>query len=135
MPTGRDRGDHNMGGRWMVESVAFEGRKTASRFFARRPDARRMGRPGRGRSSLRRRWFARHGHEACLEFRFDSVETALGVFASAAGPFVQFIENAAALERGEEALGELRAALVESNQADDGTCRLPAPYLLAVARR
>ena len=70
-----------------------------------------------------------------FEFRFDSVETALEVFVSAAGPFVQFMEAAAALRRGPEALDELRAALVESNQADDGTCRVPAPYLLVVARR
>ena len=36
--------------------------------------------------------------------------------------------------RADEARSEFRAALAESNEADDGTCRLPAPYLLAVSQ-
>jgi len=35
----------------------------------------------------------------------------------------------------DEARSEFRAALAESNEASDGTCRLPAPYLLAVSQR
>ncbi len=84
------------------------------------------------------RRFATAGLDATVEerpfdFRFPSVEDGMEVFLGAAGPFVAFMETASALGRGEEARAELRAAMEESNQADDGTCVLPAPYLLAVA--
>ncbi len=68
-------------------------------------------------------------------FRFGSEQEALETFVSAAGPYVSLMEIASGLGRGDEALDELRAAIAESNQARDGTCRLPAPYLLAVAQR
>lgn len=68
-------------------------------------------------------------------WRFPSVATARDVFVSAAGPFVAFMEAASARDRGQEALDHLTAAIDESNQADDGTCTLSAPYLLAVGRR
>jgi len=68
-------------------------------------------------------------------FRFASEHEALETFLGAAGPFVSFMELAATLGRGDEALDELRATIAESNEATDGTCLLPAPYLLAVAQR
>jgi len=85
------------------------------------------------------RRFAIAGLDAAVEerrfaFRFPSVEDGLEVFLGAAGPFVAFMEMASAVGRGDEARQELRAAIEESNEADDRTCLLPAPYLLAVAR-
>jgi SAM-dependent methyltransferase len=68
-------------------------------------------------------------------FRFASEQDALETFLGAAGPYVQFMETATSLGRAEEALHEIRAALAESNEARDGTCRLSAPYLLAVSQR
>ena len=72
--------------------------------------------------------------ERSFAFRFPSVETAVDVFLSAAGPFVKFMEAASALGRSQEARQELLGAVVESNAAGDGGCELPAPYLLAVAK-
>jgi SAM-dependent methyltransferase len=70
-----------------------------------------------------------------FEFRFASEEEALETFLGAAGPYVQLMETAAGLGRADEARHELRAALAEINEAGDGACRLPAPYLLATAQR
>jgi SAM-dependent methyltransferase len=68
-------------------------------------------------------------------FRFASEQAALETFLGAAGSYVSFMEIAATLGRGDEAVDELRATVAEYNEAVDGTCLLPAPYLLAVARR
>lgn len=68
-------------------------------------------------------------------FRFSSEEEAMETFLSAAGPYVQFMEIASRLGRADEARSEFRSALAASNEAGDGTCQLPAPYLLAVSQR
>jgi SAM-dependent methyltransferase len=68
-------------------------------------------------------------------FRFASEREALDTFVGAAGPFIRMMEVAATLGRGDEALEELRGTVAGSNVARDGTCVLPAPYVLAVARR
>lgn len=68
-------------------------------------------------------------------FRFASPQDALDVFTTAAGPFVQFMAIATAAGHADEARDELLAAVTESNEATDGSCVLPAPYLLALARR
>ena len=86
------------------------------------------------------RRFAAAGLRATVErrpfaFRFSSEEEALQTFLGAAGPYVQFMETASRLGRADEARQVLRAALAESNEANDGTCRLAAPYLLAVSQR
>jgi ubiquinone/menaquinone biosynthesis C-methylase UbiE len=86
------------------------------------------------------RRFAAAGLRAKVErrsfaFRFSSEEEALETFVGAAGPYVQFMETASSLGRADEALNALRAALAESNEASDGTCRLLAPYLLASSHR
>ena len=73
--------------------------------------------------------------ERPFDFRFSSVDAALETFLGASGAFVQTMETASALGHGEAALGELRAVMVEANRAGDGACLLPAPYLLATARR
>jgi SAM-dependent methyltransferase len=86
---------------------------------------RRFGAAGL-RASVEKRSFA---------FRFASEQEALETFLGAAGPFVSFTEIAATLGHGDEALDELRGAIAESNEAGDGACLLPAPYLLAVAQR
>ncbi len=81
--------------------------------------------------------FATAGLAASVEqrsfaFRFASESDALDTFVSAAGPYVHFMETASSLGRGDEALRELRVAIAEANEASDGTCRLFAPYLLAL---
>ncbi len=86
------------------------------------------------------RRFAAAGLPATVErrsfaFRFSSEEDALKTFVGASGPYVQFMETASSLGRADEALNALRAALAESNEASDGTCRLAAPYLLAISHR
>ncbi len=73
--------------------------------------------------------------ERSFAFRFPSVDKALEVFIGAAGPFVQFMERASSLGRGEQAVHELRAVLEEANEPDDDNFVLPAPYLLAIARQ
>ena len=86
------------------------------------------------------RRFAAAGLRATVErrsfaFCFSSEGEALETFVGAAGPYVQFMETASKLGRAEEARSEFTAALAEWNEADDGTCRLSAPYLLAVSQR
>ena len=78
--------------------------------------------------------------EATVEIRtftweFASEQEALDTFVRSAGPYVQFL--AAARERGlaDEAMAVLHDALAELNEASDGACRLPAPYLIGLARR
>lgn len=73
--------------------------------------------------------------ERPFAFRFSSVDEALHVFLSGSGPCVAFMEIVSKLGRADEAADELRAAVAEFNVADDDTCVLAAPYLLAVAQR
>ena len=85
------------------------------------------------------RRFAAAGLRAEVEerpfaFRYASVDEALGTLTTAAGPFVQFLETAERVGRRQEALDELHRVLREVNEASDGSCVLPAPYLLARAR-
>lgn len=87
-----------------------------------------------------RRRFAAAGLSATVEhrafsWRLASLDDALELFLGSAGPFVAFMEQVAAQGRAEEARDEIRAAMSASNVATDGTLELPAPYLLAVARR
>ena len=84
--------------------------------------------------------FAAGGLRATVErrpfaFQFSSEAEALETFLGASGPYVQFMETASRLGRADEARSELRAALAEANEAGDGTCRLRAPYLLAISHR
>jgi SAM-dependent methyltransferase len=72
--------------------------------------------------------------ERPFAFTFSSTTEAFEVFTGGAGPVVQFLDAAERLGRGDEAHHELREALEESNVADDRSCRLPAPYLLARGR-
>jgi SAM-dependent methyltransferase len=85
------------------------------------------------------RRFAAAGLEATVETRpfawqYPSEAEALETFVTSAGPYVQFMAAATRLGRGDEAMDLLRAVVSDCNQATDGSCRLPGPYLLAVAR-
>lgn len=66
---------------------------------------------------------------------FPSSEAGIDFLTTNAGPFVAFLEGAAARGVKEEAKAALLAAIEETNRATDGTVSLNAPYLLAVARR
>ena len=73
--------------------------------------------------------------ERRFAFRFPSERACLETFTTKAGPFVVFLEAVAAQGQREEALDEFRAVIAASNRAADGTCVLPANYLLAIAHR
>ena len=68
-------------------------------------------------------------------FRFASEEDAIATFLGTAGPYIRIVEVAATLGRADEALDELRATVADGNEARDGSCVLPGPFLLAVGRR
>lgn len=70
-----------------------------------------------------------------FDWRFPNEEVALATFLEAAGPFVMFMEAATAMGVGDEARAAAAAAVHEANEATDGTCRLPAPYVLVIASR
>ncbi len=86
------------------------------------------------------RRMAAAGLEATVEIRtftweFESEQEALDTFVRSAGPYVQFLATAAERGVADQAMAVLRDALSELNVATGGACRLPAPYLLALARR
>jgi SAM-dependent methyltransferase len=86
------------------------------------------------------RRLAAAGLDATVETRsftweFASEQEALDTFTTSAGPYVQFLATATQLGLADEALALLREALADSNVATGGTCRLPAPYLMALAVR
>jgi SAM-dependent methyltransferase len=64
---------------------------------------------------------------------FPSMDAAFDFFLHKAAPFIAFQEAAAAAGVGDQVPDALRDALVAGNTATDGTCSLPAPYLLALA--
>jgi SAM-dependent methyltransferase len=66
---------------------------------------------------------------------FPSVDEALSFLLATSGPFIAFMDAVRAKGREDEALTALRGALESTNMARDGTCRLPAPWLLVVGRR
>lgn len=73
--------------------------------------------------------------ERPFTWSYPTPEAAFETFASAAGPFVAFMEGMRAAGMEEVATARLLGAIRESNQATDGTCRLSAPYLLVTATR
>lgn len=70
-----------------------------------------------------------------LAWTFASVDEAVAFFSEKAGPFIAFAQAAKAAGNGDRFYDELRAVMAESNESTDGTLVLPAPYLLAVAKR
>lgn len=68
-------------------------------------------------------------------WRFPSPEAALETFSTAAGPFVAFIEALESVGKAGEGRALLLEAIEEANVATDGSCTLPAPYLLITATR
>jgi SAM-dependent methyltransferase len=99
------------------------------------PEPDGWGDPG----ELRRRFASAHLDAQISEhpfaWTFDSEETALAVLTTAAGPFVQAVEAASSVGRRTALLELLAEVIRETNSSPDGTCVLPAPYLLALARR
>ena len=86
------------------------------------------------------RRLAAAGLAATVEVRsftwdFDTEQEALDTFVTSAGPYVQFMRTATSLGLADQAEGALREVLAETNVATDGRCRLPAPFLLGLARR
>ena len=68
-----------------------------------------------------------------FDWRFPSEASALETFLAAAGPYVAFMEQAAAVGKADEARAALVEVLHDANTATDGTCRLNAPYVLAIS--
>lgn len=93
-----------------------------------------------GDADVARERLARAGVDATVVERpftwtFPSPEAAFDTFTSAAGPFVAFMEGMRQAGMEEVAREALLGAIRDSNQATDGTCLLPAPYLLVTATR
>ena len=63
-------------------------------------------------------------------FRFASEEDAIATLLGSSAPFIRILEVAATLGRADEALDELRATVAGGNESRDGSCVLPAPFLL-----
>jgi SAM-dependent methyltransferase len=70
-----------------------------------------------------------------FHWRFPSTAGARDFFLATAGGYITFDEAVAAAGRPGAVRESLLAAMDEANEATDGTCALPAPYLLAVGRR
>ena len=68
-------------------------------------------------------------------WRFPSTETALETFITSAGPFVAFMEMLDTHSKADEGRALLLEAIEETNVASDGSCTLPAAYLLMTATR
>lgn len=68
-------------------------------------------------------------------WRFPSADVALQTFVTAAGPYVAFVEALERVGKAEEGRALLLEAIEEANVANDGSCTLPAPYLLITATR
>ena len=68
-------------------------------------------------------------------WRFPSPADALETFITAAGPFVAFMESLEPLGKADEGQALVLEAINESNVANDGSCTLPAAYLLMTATR
>ncbi len=68
-------------------------------------------------------------------WRFPSPQAALETFLTAAGPFVSFMETLESHDKVDEGQRLLLEAIEETNVANDGSCTLPAPYLLMTATR
>ena len=74
-------------------------------------------------------------HRREFHWSFPTSEETADFFLANAGPFIAFTEAATAAGNGDKVRGRLVDALDSVNQAVDGSCRAPAPYLLAVARK
>ena len=87
--------------------------------------SRRLTAAGLGSIAIEERDFA---------WSFPSVDAALDFFLHKSPPFLAFQEAAAAAGTTDQVPAAVHDAVVASNTATDGTCRLPAPYLLITAR-
>lgn len=74
--------------------------------------------------------------ETCdFAWRFPSAEAGFETFVTAAGPFVMFMATMQRQSLADTARTALLEAMAETNVATDGTCELPAAYLLMTATR
>ena len=73
--------------------------------------------------------------ERSFAWEMPSVKSCASFFETAAGPFVALFDHAAMQATTEQVRAALIEAMDEANEATDGTCRLPAPYLLVTGRR
>ena len=93
-----------------------------------------------GDPEFARTQLAAAGLEATVEvrdfvWRFPTNEIAFDTFVTAAGGFMLFMEAMTAQGLLEPAREALMGAIAEVNTASDGTCHLPADYLLITAAR
>jgi SAM-dependent methyltransferase len=74
-------------------------------------------------------------HSRAFHWDFPSAEFGADFFLSAAGAYIAFKHAADAAGTGDKVRDVLLTAMESVNDATDGTCRIPAPYFLAVAHR
>ncbi len=118
----------------------------SGRFWSRVPHLAPPPVPGAARpeewgdASIATGRFRAAGLEPSVEERpfyweYGSVEEARSFLLRASGPFMAVREHAAMTGRADEVDAALGDAFAEANEAVDGTCRVPAPWLLVVGRR
>lgn len=99
------------------------------------PTPDEWGDPDTARDRLASAGLAPKVEQRNFAWRFPSPETALDTFLTASGPFVSFMESLEPLGKAEEGRALLLEAIHEANVATDGSCTLPAAYLLLTATR
>jgi len=73
--------------------------------------------------------------ERDFHWEFPSVAEAVDFLLTKAGPFIAMFEGLAAAGRDEEARAALAEVFSDANVTTDGTCRVPATWLLVMGRR
>ena len=91
------------------------------------------GDPDEARGRLAAAGLSSKAEQRNFAWRFPSPADALDTFATAAGPIVAFLEALGPVGKAEEGRALLLEAIEEANVATDGSCTLPAPYLLLTA--
>jgi SAM-dependent methyltransferase len=99
------------------------------------PDPEAWGDPDEARGRLAAAGFSTKVEQRNFAWRFASTETALDTLTTAVGPMVAFIESVEGVGKADEGRALLREAIEESNVATDGSCTLPAPFLLITGTR
>lgn len=70
-----------------------------------------------------------------FHWEFPTIDEFVDFLLATSGPFIAMAGAAEAAGHGGLVASALRDVMGETNEATDGTCRIPAPYVLAVATR
>ena len=99
------------------------------------PDPEAWGDADEARGRLAAAGFSTKAEQRNFAWRFPSPQVALETFTTATGPTLAFMESIERMGKADEGKALLLEAIEESNVATDGSCTLPAPYLLVTGTR